>query len=118
MTRAEKLIIPVFENQDTYKARLKIDEIKKYQIDFSPWAEDHANITNVTWTVKSGQATVSSQALSSNIASAIITFTQHGRSIIEVKAETGSEVKTIWFDLFTHDPSKIYVYDYGIGLGY
>jgi len=32
MTRAEKLIIPVFENQDTYKARLKIDEIKKREV--------------------------------------------------------------------------------------
>lgn len=118
MTRAEKITIPVFENQDTYRGRLKIDEIKKYEIDFSPWAEDHSDITSVTWTVKSGQAGVSNETLSNNIVSAIVTFNQRGRSMIEVKAETGTEVKMIWFDLFTHDPSRIYVYDYGIGLGF
>ena len=109
------LKITVLENQDFYKDKLKLDEIKQYEIDFTPWAEDHDNIVTITWTLKFGQVGVSSETLNSNIATAILSFGQRGRNLVEIKAETSIETKIVWLDLFVTDLSRRFINDYDLG---
>lgn len=115
MANSEKIKIPVFENQKFYKARLKLDEVRKYEIDFTAWVEDHAAISTATWTVKHGQVGVASENLATNVADALLTFSQTGRSLIEVKAVTATETKTVWLNLWVDDPARLFINDYGIG---
>lgn len=84
-----------------------------YEIDFSAWEEDNNTITSVTWTVDYGQVSVSNESLSSGVASALLTFTEQGRNLVSVLADTGTEKKQIWLEIYAKD----YEYepnDYGI----
>jgi len=89
------------------------DAVKSYSLDFSPWAEDNNTVTAVTWTVKSGQASVSGQALASNVATAQVTFSQEGGSLIQIKAETGTETYILYLDILAKDPD-LSTDDYGV----
>jgi len=63
-------------------------EGQKIQYDFAPWEAENGTVTTVTWSIISGQASISSETLASSKASAIVTTTEPGRSIIEIKALT------------------------------
>ena len=89
------------------------DAIITYQFDFNPWVEQNNAVTTVTWTLKSGQATIASETLSSNVASALITLNEIGSALIEVKAETGTETYVTFLDIFIRDQNRI-VNDYGL----
>lgn len=98
-----------------------VDNVSKgdavtYQFDFTPWQEDNSNITSVTWTVESGQAAVSGQALASGVASALLTFSEAGRNIISVLATTATQKKKVWLDVISRDQDLI-VNDYGVLIG-
>ena len=62
------------------------NEAQKVQFDFAPWETENGTITSVTWTVETGQATVTSESLASSKASAIISTPEYGRSSITIKA--------------------------------
>lgn len=100
---------------DGFKDTLTKGDKRKYSFDFSPWAEDNNTISAVTWTVESGSATISAEALSSNVATALITVADTGRSIIKIAADTGTEQYIVWLNVFVRDPSYEYVNDYGFG---
>lgn len=110
------IYITAFENQKTFKDAVNIDSAKKYQIDYSPWAEENNNVTTVTWTVQSGNASVSAEALSSNVASALITFSSAGRNLIQVKADTGTEIFVTYLNIYVRDPEYDFTNDYGFGI--
>lgn len=112
MANSEKIKIPVFENQTSYKSKVKINEVRKYEVDFTAWAEDHADILTVTWTQKRGSVSIDSEALVSDVATAILTFTSLGRSLIEIKAVTSAETKIVFLDLWVDDISLDFVNDY------
>jgi len=81
-----------------------LDGVTEYRFDFSQWAAVNGAITSVTWTVKSGNATISSEALSSNVASALITMPQAGNNLIQVKATTGTDSVIAYLELTVKDP--------------
>ena len=84
-----------------------------YSIDFRPWQSDNSTITSVTWTVETGTATISNTALSSGIATALITFTQDGLCVISALATTASEKKKVWIEVNVRD-LKYPADDYGM----
>ena len=84
-----------------------------YSFDFSPWSEDNSAITTATWTIKSGQAAITNETLSSNVASALITLDEIGSTLIEVKADTGTEIYVTFLDILARDQNRI-VNDYGL----
>jgi len=113
MTR--KYHITAEENPNVFKDQFNINGKRSYSLDFSPWAEDNNTLTSVTWTVKTGQASVTSEALSSNVVTANIEATQEGRSIIEILADTGTEKYSAYLNLYVRDPNRInneLLYDY------
>lgn len=89
------------------------DGATTYSIDFSPWAEKNHDVNTVTWTVKSGSATVSSAALTSNVATGLVTFVAAGRSLIQIKAASSVETYVAHLDLLVKDP-RAAIGDYGL----
>ncbi len=110
----EKIKIKAFRNQIQFKDSVSISAAKTYQIDFKAWAEENNNVTAVTWEVKSGQATISNTALTSNVASALITFSQVGSNKIKITGTTSSQVYVVWLDVLVKDPNEDEISDYGL----
>jgi hypothetical protein len=84
-----------------------------YSFDFSPWAEENGTITTVTWTLKAGDAAISGQALSSNVATALVTFSNAGGNLMQVKATNGTETYVAYLDALAKDPAASVNNDYG-----
>lgn len=88
-------------------------EAVSVSVDFSAWAEDNGAITSATWTVKNGNATVSGQALASNVASAVVTTANAGWSLIEVKGAGATHTKIFNIRILARDPYvPVSPYDY------
>lgn len=85
------------------------------RVDFTPWQEDNATITSATWTLESGSAAISGQALVAGVASALLTFSQAGRSIISILATTATAKKKVWLEVYARD-QQLAADDYGAGL--
>jgi len=92
------------------------DGVETVQFDFSPWAEDNGTVSSVTWTVESGSAGISGQALASNVASAQITTSDTGGSMVKLKATGMNDTKCIYLRVYAKDPMQ-HSNDYGLCLG-
>lgn len=109
-----KIKIKATNNNLVFKDVVSVDDAKTYQIDFSAWADDNHNISSVVWSTESGDAAISGEALSSNVASALITFGSVGKNLIKVKGTTASsEVYVVWIEILAKDPTLDFVDDYG-----
>lgn len=86
---------------------------EKVQFDFSPWVDDHETVTTVTWTLKSGQAAISGEALASNVASALVTTAEQGASLIQIKATAGTNIYVAHLVVWAKDP-EFPANDYGL----
>lgn len=91
-------------------------DTKTYSFDYSAWAADNNDISSMTWTIKAGQATISDETLTSNVAQANISFPEEGRSLIQVTADTGTQVYVSYIDIASKDP-EILTDDYGVCYG-
>lgn len=90
------------------------DGATQYSFNFAPWQDDNGTITAVTWTVKSGQATVSADTLTSGVATALVTFGQAGSNLIQIKATTAANgIYIAYLDVLAQDPQSG-TNDYGI----
>jgi hypothetical protein len=79
-------------------------DIQTVSLDFTAWAEDNAALTTATWAVVSGSATVAGQALASSVASARITTTDPGTSVISITATDGTRTKVVFIRVACKDP--------------
>lgn len=101
--------------QVRYQLAMK-DGIETVQFDFSPWAEDNGTVSSVTWTTESGSAGISGEALSANVASAQITTSSQGGSMIRLKAVGITDTKVINLRVYAKDPRQA-ADDYGFCTG-
>ena len=85
-----------------------IDEAQQVQYDFAPWETDNGTVTAVTWTTKTGQAGISNEALASSKATATITTSNEGKSLIEVKATAGNNTFITYLQVQSKDPKFNY----------
>jgi hypothetical protein len=89
-------------------------ESQTVEYDFTPWEEDNGSVSSVVWTVKSGQAGVSNESLASSIASALITTSDAGSSLITLTATSSTgEVLVTTLRVVSKDP-EYRINDYGI----
>ncbi len=84
----KKYVIPQNRKLQSRQLLCFEDETQKVQFDFSPWQTENGTLTAVEWIKESGQASISSESLLANIATATITTLQPGRSSIRIKATT------------------------------
>jgi hypothetical protein len=97
---------------DYFRDNVSKGDADTYSFDFTPWQEANHTITSATWTVESGNASVSGKVLASGVASALVTFTDPGRSLISILATTATEKKKAWLEVVAKDQS-VCVDDYG-----
>jgi hypothetical protein len=86
---------------------------EQIQYDYSSWAEDNGTLTSVTVTVESGDATISSESLASNVKTFLLTTSQIGHSTIKLVATDGTDKDVQYLNIITRDPMN-YAHDYGM----
>ena len=89
-------------------------DVKALSVDFSTWADDNAAVTSVVWSVESGQAAISAQSLANNVASALITTTTAGSSMIKLLATDGTHSEAVYIRVMCKDPQTTTSDDYGL----
>lgn len=102
-------------NPTRFSDKVSKGDAETYVVDFTPWQEDNSPVTTVTWTLESGSAGISNQSLVSGVASALISFNDAGTQVISVLANTGTQKKKVWFEIFAHDLDFI-ANDYGVNI--
>ena len=112
-----KFTVPARVQKDRFNDVVSINDAITYEFDFTAWQEDNNTITSATWTVETGNASVSNESLSSGVASALLTFSESGYSLISILVDTGTEKKKVWLETSTKD-MKYEPYDYGLGTQY
>lgn len=65
-----------------------------------------ANVSAVLWSVEGGSASISSEALASNVASALITTNTTGCVLIKAKATLGTQTDVHFFKIKVSDPAN------------
>lgn len=88
-------------------------EAQTIQFDFSPWEDDNGSVSSVTWEVKSGNASISNESLSSSIASMTLTTSDTGSSMIKLTATAGNNTFVTHLRVLSKDPDVI-TEDYGL----
>lgn len=84
-------------------------DIKKHTFDFSSWVDDNGTVTSVTWTVESGQVSITSEALASNVNTLVLTTTEPGTSMLKGIATDGTHSETVYVRIKIKDPQALLV---------
>jgi deoxyhypusine synthase len=100
---------------DQFRDSASLGDVISYSIDCTPWQEDNATITGVTFTALSGAAvSITSPLVASGVVSAILNFTQAGRSLVSILLTTASGLtKKIWLEINVKDV-QLPADDYGL----
>ena len=90
-------------------------DIKEHKVDYSLWVDDNATVTGVTWTVEEGQATISGEALASNVSTITLTTSEMGSSMIKAVCTDGTHSEAIYIQVVAKDPKPfgMPIDDYG-----
>lgn len=91
-------------------------DVASLNFDYSAYADDYGAVTTVTVTVESGQASVGSESLASNVKSLTLTTSQEGRSTIKLSAAGSSDTHILKLLVMTKDPQSVSE-DYGFVYG-
>jgi hypothetical protein len=114
MSNNSKIKIKYTNNSPKFNDIVSINDIKTYEIDFKAWAADNHNVNSVDWSVVSGQASINSTSLTSNIASAVIEFNQANNILIKITATTSVEKYIVWLEIKVKDLTLDFISDYGM----
>ena len=85
-----------------------IGEANTIEYDFAPWEADNGSVSAVTWSTELGQAAISNESLASSIASATITTSQEGKSLIKITATAGNNTFVTYLHVMSKDPKNTY----------
>lgn len=105
-------VVRANDRMSVRRALLLQGAVVPVQVDFAPWAEDGGVVTSVTWTVKSGNAAISGESLTSNVASAVLTVADQGHSMIEVLASGATHTIPFRLAVYARDPALYTANDY------
>jgi len=105
-------VIPAHRQRQLYRLLAYEDQAQTVSIDMSPISDDIGDISAVTWTVKDGNATIAHEDLTSNVASAVITTSDIGRSMIQLQATAGNNIEVVYLLVHAKNFRAIH-WDYG-----
>ena len=106
-------VVTANRNRQTERALGFKGERVSVKFKLGPWEDDNGAVSTVTWTVKNGQASIGSEALSSSIASAVLTLSEIGHTVIEFKAAGADNTHVQYLNVLTKR-HKTYGEDYGM----
>lgn len=88
--------------------------VETVTFDYSPWADDFGAVTSVTAAVKSGQAAIGNESLTSNVKTLTITTSESGASMIKLTSGgAGNNVNIAYLYVYAKDPTAV-TDDYGL----
>lgn len=87
--------------------------VETVTIDYSPWSDSYGDVTAVTASIESGQASIGNELLSSNVKTMTITTSETGSSMIKLSATAENNVDVMYLYIFAKDPQN-YTEDYGL----
>jgi hypothetical protein len=87
--------------------------VETVTLDYSPWSDDYGTVTAVTATVKSGQASIGNESLTSNVKSMTISTPETGASMITLTATAGNNTDISYLYVYSKDPNTV-TEDYGL----
>jgi hypothetical protein len=99
-------VVKANRTQQTRQLFAFIGESQAVQYDFKPWEADNGEVTAVTWTTETGQAGITNKDLTSSIASATITTSQEGKSLIKLTATAGNNTFVTYLEVKAKDPKS------------
>lgn len=100
------------ERQPVRTVRVLDGDTEKLQIDASPLADDLGPFTTATASVESGNASVSGEALASNVYTANLTAGDRGFSQIKVTFSNATYTRAFWVKILAQEVIGV-TYDYG-----
>ena len=77
-------------SQDPIHLRLLEDQVFKFELDCSQWAEDNGTVTSATATVKTGSVSAGTPTVASNVITMSLTQTTSGVSRVELSFTDGT----------------------------
>lgn len=85
------------------------DEVTEYSVDWSvKVGKLSTSVSSVTWTIDDGSASISSESLASNVATAKVTTSSTDCSMIKVKATFGDgQVDVHFFGVKVDEPACV-----------
>jgi len=83
-------------------------ESQEVQYDFAPWESDNGSVSSVDWNTETGQAAITNESLASSIASATITTSEAGSSLIKLTATAGNNTFVTYINVLARDPKLNY----------
>lgn len=109
-----EFIVTTNRNREIDKVLIMDGQTETVKFNAAPWEGDNGTVTAVTWTLVSGNATISNQALASSVASARIAGTSAGKSLIKIKLTTATNIGITYLEVYVRDPQVVV----GEGLDY
>lgn len=105
---------PVFnpDRPRIHSVRLHEDEAVKLAVDFNYWAaREGGALSSAVWTVKAGNITIGSDTEAGNVSTALVTVTNTGNALIEVKGTLdsagGSQIGVQFIEILTPVVDKL-----------
>jgi len=109
-----RIYVTANRSQQIHNFVMMINDAEKFIIDYSPWVDDNGTVTFVTASVKSGQAAISGESLTSNVKEMAVTVSEQGKALIKLTATDGTYTNVIFIKLLVKDPEIIFDDDYGL----
>ena len=90
-------------------------DMKKLSVDASSWADDNGTVSSAVWSVESGSVSIGTEALSSNVASIILTTSVADKAMIKLVITDGTHSEALYIRIVTKDPTvTARIPDYGM----
>jgi hypothetical protein len=99
--------IPSIRNREIEKVLLLDGQSESVSFDFAPWEADNDTVSAVVWTVENGDVSVSGESLGSSVASAVVTGSSGGKSLVKLVCTAGSLVQVVYFTVYVRDPDVV-----------
>lgn len=94
-------------NRDIERVLAFEGQAQVVQFNLGPWEDVNGTVTAATWTLKSGSAGISGEALAGSVASALITTSSSGKSLITVTLTSGTDIEILYLEVMAKDPEII-----------
>ena len=103
-----EFVVTTNRNREIDKVLLMDGQTETVKFNVAPWEGDNGTVSSVSWSVVSGNASIANTALASSVASATVTGSSGGKSLVKVTLTTsGNNVGVLYFEVYVRDPEIV-----------
>lgn len=82
-----------------------VGSVKPVIVDLSAWADDNGALTSATWSVQSGQASLSSASRTNNVCTVTVTTSSPGTSMLRLVAASTTNSEAVYVKVSAIEPT-------------